>query len=137
MLVTPHSVLHKISSYLEDNSNSNDLILTMHMPVVAAINRNVPLTMNEGPGSISIIDSYQSEKWHLTSHEMLKNIIANKQIKFIILINKSKYYFGKNDFERNEIMNVILENYKLFKIFDEFGQMTGPNSETLYIYSIL
>ena len=137
MLVTPHSVLHKISSYLEDNSNSNDLILTMHMPVVAAINRNVPLTMNEGPGSISIIDSYQSEKWHLTSHEMLKNMIANKQIKFIILINKSKYYFGKNDFERNEIMNVILENYKLFKIFDEFGQMTGPNSETLYIYSIL
>ncbi len=135
--LTPHELLQSKVKYVEAQTNPDDLILTMYLPVVAESNRQAYLNMNEGPGSISILSDQQANKWHLTSLSMLKDLINRKKFKLIILNNRSKYFFGRNESERNEAIALINQNYQLKKEFTDFGLITGPADESLFIYSRL
>ncbi len=132
----PHDYVREISAFVENNTNIDDLIITFYLPVVAEINRSVPIRMNEGAGSLSILDTQSAQKYHLTSLEEFKDMIHNKRIAMIIYNDSYTHYFGRTELQRLEILNEIKKNYSLIKEFSESNLSDGARTKSLYLYSL-
>ncbi len=134
---TPHDYINTIATLLLNQTTKDEKILTFYLPVVAQIDRQVPLTMNEGPASISILSDSEAEKWHLTTINQLQNMIRQKSVKLIVLTDNSSYYFGGNDNEKNNTIDLIKKNYRLIQQFPHISDANGTKANFLSVYSRL
>ena len=130
----PYDLLIDINNFILAATQVNDEILTFYLPAVANINRQVPLNMNEGQGSLTIRDDLFAAKFHLTTIPQLQKMISKKQTKLIVFTDTFIYYFGQNENERQETLKLIKENYSLVKEFPEFKLVDGSNAQSLMIY---
>ena len=106
------------------------------MPVVAEINRNVPIRMNEGAGSLSILDLKSAKKYHLTSLDEFKEMIHSKAVTMVIFSDSYIHYFGKNSQQRDEVVREIKINYNLIKEFPINYLADSTSIHPLYIYRL-
>lgn len=133
---TPFQDLQIIKNYILANSNLTDSVVTFYLPAVTELNRNIPKDLNEGAGSISIMDEKSSYKYHLTNIAMFQRMIKEKKVTLIIFPTTARYYFGVNESERNETIKLIQANYSLTQSFPEFNKIDGSKAEALDIYRL-
>ena len=130
----PYDLLKIVNEFVLENSATNDEILTFYLPAVANIDRKTPLVLNEGQGSITILDDNFARKFHLTSRGMLHELISTRRVKLIVFTDTFIYYFGVNDQERQETLKLITQNYVLAKEFTDFKSIDGSKAKSLMIY---
>jgi membrane protein CcdC involved in cytochrome C biogenesis len=133
---TTTDYLHEISDFIETHTKPTDHILTFYIPAVAEINREVPLYFNEGPGSISLLDTKSANQHFMTSLPQLHEIIDEKKVPMIVFSDSFVHYFGRNENDRQEMLALIRKNYVLIKEFPNYHLADGSKARTLYIYSL-
>src|SRR3990167_170261 len=119
----PYDLLKIVNEFVLENSATNDEILTFYLPAVANIDRKTPLVLNEGQGSITILDDNFARKFHLTSRGMLHELISTRRVKLIVFTDTFIYYFGVNDQERQETLKLINQNSLVIDIGSNDGSL--------------
>jgi len=132
----PYDLLKTVNDYVLKNTTINDEILTFYLPAVANIDRKTPLALNEGQGSLTVLDDGFARKFHLTSISMLRNLIIARQVKLIVFTDTFIYYFGETDPERQKTLELIKQNYVLTKEFPDFKFIDGSKANSLMIYKV-
>ncbi len=131
---TTYSQLREISLYIESKTTNGSEIMAFYTPSVAQINRTLPININEGEVSVSILPQKESEKFHLANQQMLKNYISSQTAEGIVITSKSSKSFGITADLQKEVMDEIEKYYFLEKTFDNFSQIGNPRVPYLYFY---
>jgi hypothetical protein len=131
---TPYSLLQSVHAYIESQTPPGSEVLSFYTPAVAQLNRKIPLGLNEGEVSISILSDADSEKYHLTSTQMLKNYIAGEKAAAIVFNNFAPRSFAVSPADREAVLETLQDHYYLAKTFDNFGSIGNPRVKFLYVY---
>lgn len=133
---TPHSNLSKLATIVQQNSLPSDSIISFYTPLAIASHRNVFVGLNEDRFSLAILDTSESQKYHLTNHEMLLDLILSKRAKIIAFSEGHVELFGRNEFQRRQVLTAIDQHYEQLGEFVEINQIEYPNAKPLKMYVV-
>ena len=131
---TPYSELMKISNYIESKTSAGSEILAFYLPAVTELNREVPMNLNQGEVSISLLSDEESNRYHLANTSMLRAYIRSKKAEAIVFNNRTPNSFAITTSDRELVLKDLQENYFLDKEFNNFHMIGNPKVTTLYIY---
>ncbi len=124
----PYKILKVINNYISTLVFPKDEVIAFYLPAITELPLQTPLFLNEGPGSLSVLDENIASKYHLTSLPAFRDYIASEKAKLLIFPSTSVYFFGKDDTERNQTQEVIFKHYELVKEFNELSLIDGSKA---------
>lgn len=128
---TPHTLLKDVSKYIDAQTQSGDEVVAFYLPAITELKLQVPLYLNEGPGSLSIADEAVANKFHLTTLPTFRTYIASQKAKHLILPSTAIHFMGVTDEERKQTWDEINTYYILDKEFPQLRQIDGSNASLL------
>jgi hypothetical protein len=131
---TPHFLLGEISTYIDKVTTPGSEVLAFYLPAIVGLDRRIPIDLNEGEGSLSVLSDSDSKKYHLTNIPMLMTYISSKKAEALVFTNVSTRFFGINNQQKNQVIEVINQNYYLSREFDNFSSIGNPRVKKLFIY---